>query len=242
LTCRAPVTGAGWKEGVFSTGMIRALIFDFDGLILDTEGPAYQSWVEIFEEFGASLPLSVWETWIGGSPHGFDPCGYLESQLGRPVDRETLTARQLKREEELNAVQKALPGVEEYIADARRLGLKLGVASSSDLQWVFGHLERLGLLEQFDCIKGAEDVESVKPRPDLYVAVLEELGLCPEEAIALEDSPHGITSAQAAGLFCVVVPNPLTRQLSTDHADLHLASLADLPLEDLLSRVGSDDR
>jgi HAD superfamily hydrolase (TIGR01509 family) len=222
--------------------MIRALIFDFDGLILDTEGPAYQSWLEIFEEFGAQLPLSKWETWIGGSPLGFDPCGYLESQLGRPVDRETLTARQLKREAELNAVQKALPGVEEYVADAKRLGLKLGVASSSDRPWVLRHLARLGLLEQFDCIKAAEDVEKVKPEPDLFLAVLDDLSVGPEEAIALEDSPHGITSAQAAGLFCVVVPNALTSQLSTDHADLHLDSLADMPLEKLLSRVSSSSR
>jgi HAD superfamily hydrolase (TIGR01509 family) len=222
--------------------MIRALIFDFDGLIVDTEGPAYQSWVEIFEEFGTELPLSIWETWIGGSPLGFDPCGYLESQLGHTVDREALTARQAKREAELNAVQRALPGVREYIADAKRLGLKLGVASSSDRAWVLRHLERLGLLQEFDCIKGAEDVKKVKPEPDLFLAVLDELGVRPEEAIALEDSPHGITSAQAAGLFCVAVPNALTSQLRTDHADLHLDSLADMPLEEMLSRVGRSTR
>jgi HAD superfamily hydrolase (TIGR01509 family) len=217
--------------------MIRALIFDFDGLIVDTEGPAYQSWLGIFQEFGAELPLSKWETWIGGSPLGFDPCGYLESQLGRKVDREALTTRQAKREEELNATQEALPGVREYIADAKRMGLKVGVASSSDRPWVLRHLQRLGLLQEFDCIKAAEDVEEVKPKPDLFLAVLSELGVGPQEAIALEDSPHGITSAQAAGLFCVVVPNALTSQLSTDHADLHLDSLADVPLEELLGRV-----
>jgi HAD superfamily hydrolase (TIGR01509 family) len=218
--------------------MIRALILDFDGLIMDTEGPAYQSWAEIFEEFGADLPLSAWEAWVGGSPDMFDPCGYLESQLGRAVDREALTARQREREAELVAAESALPGVEEYIADAKRLGLKLAVASSSDRAWVERHLERLGLLGEFGCIKCLEDVEQVKPNPDLYLAVLHELGLDREEAIALEDSPHGITSAQAAGLFCVVVPNPLTRQLSTDHADLHLSSLEEMPLEELLSWVG----
>jgi HAD superfamily hydrolase (TIGR01509 family) len=222
--------------------MIRALIFDFDGLILDTEGPIYRAWVEIYQELGADLPLSAWEAWVGGSPQGFDPCGYLESQLGRAVDRETLTERASKREEELILLESALPGVEEYIAAARRLGLKLGVASSSDCPWVYRHLERLGLREQFDSIKCAEDVKNVKPSPDLYLAVLDDLGVGPEEAIALEDSPNGITAAQAAGLFCVVVPNPLTFQMPTDHADLHLASLTELPLEGLLSRVGSDDR
>jgi HAD superfamily hydrolase (TIGR01509 family) len=231
------VRDALWKEGVFYIRMIRALIFDFDGLILDTEGPIYRAWVEIYDELGAELPLSAWAVWVGGSPEGFDPCGYLESQLGGAVDRETLTEKASKREEELILLENALPGVEEYIADAKRLGLKLGVASSSDCAWVYRHLERVGLREQFDSIKCAEDVENVKPSPDLFLAVLDELGVDPEEAIAFEDSPHGITSAQAAGLFCVVVPNPLTSQMPTDHADLKLGSLADLTLEDLLSRV-----
>ena len=96
------------------------------------------------------------------------------------------------------------------------------------------HLERLGLSEHFDCIKCADDVKNVKPDPELYLAVLDELGVRPEEALALEDSPNGITAAQAAGIFCLVVPNPLTRQLSTDGADLRLDSLADLPLAKLL--------
>jgi HAD superfamily hydrolase (TIGR01509 family) len=222
--------------------MIRALVFDFDGLILDTEGPIYKAWVEIYEELGADLPLSAWEAWVGGSPQGFDPCGYLESQLGRAVDRKTLTGRASKREDELILLESALPGVEEYIADAKRLGLKLGVASSSDCPWVYRHLERLGLRDQFDSIKCAEDVENVKPSPDLFLAVLDELGVDPEEAIAFEDSPHGITSAQSAGLFCVVVPNPLTSQMPTDHADLSLGSLADLSLEELLSRVEGERR
>jgi HAD superfamily hydrolase (TIGR01509 family) len=224
-------------EGASFVIMIRALIMDFDGLILDTEGPAYQSWLEIFEEYGAELPLSVWETWIGGSPHGFDPCGYLEGRVGRSVDREGLTRRALDREEELIEAKGVLPGVEEYIADAQRLGLKLGLASSSDCEWVFKYLEQLGLRDKFDCIKCADDVQKVKPAPDLYLAVLDGLVLPPQEAIALEDSPNGITSAQAAGLFCVAVPNALTLRLRTNHADLRLDSLEDLPLEELVRRV-----
>jgi beta-phosphoglucomutase-like phosphatase (HAD superfamily) len=102
---------------------------------------------------------------------------------------------------------------------------------------VYRHLERLGLRDEFDSIKCAEDVQNVKPSPDLFLAVLDELGVGADEAIALEDSPHGITSAQAAGLFCVVVPNPLTSQMPTDHADLSLGSLADLSFGELLSRV-----
>jgi len=217
--------------------MIRALILDFDGLILDTEGPAFQSWAEIYEEYGVTLPLSKWAAAIGASLEAFDPHEYLESQLGRTLDHEALQARQRARESELIDAESILPGVGEYVAEAKGLGLKLGLASSSDCEWVHRHLGRLGLRDQFDCIKCADDVERLKPHPDLYLAVLDELGLRGDEAIALEDSPNGITAAQAAGIFCVVVPNPLTRQLCTDRADLRLDSLAELPLAELLLQI-----
>lgn len=210
---------------------------DFDGLILDTEGPAFQSWQEIYEEYGVTLPLSKWAAAIGASLEAFDPFAYLESELGRDLDYEALHARQRQRETELVEAESVLPGVEECIADARRLGLKLGLASSSECEWVLRHLGRLGLRDEFDCIKCADDVKKVKPDPELYQSVLDELGLRPDEAIALEDSPNGITAAQAAGIFCVVVPNPLTRQLPTGAADLTLESLADLPLQELLWQV-----
>jgi HAD superfamily hydrolase (TIGR01509 family) len=217
--------------------MIRALIMDFDGLILDTEGPSFQSWDEIFQEYGCSLHLSAWAAWVGGSSDMFDPYEHLETQLGRAVDREEIRRKQVRREAELIEAQPILPGVEGYIADAKRLGLKLGVASSSDRDWVYRHLSQVGLLGHFDCIKCREDVDKAKPDPGLFLAVLDELGIGPDEAVVLEDSPHGITAAKAAGIFCVAVPNPLTRKLPTDHADVRLDSLADLPLEELILKI-----
>ena len=222
--------------------MIQALIMDFDGLILDTEGPAFQAWQEIFEEHGRSLPLSAWATWVGGSPDMFDPYAYLESQLGHAVDRDDIRRREREREDELIAAQPVVPGVEDYIREAGRLGLKLGLASSSDREWILGHLSRLGMETDFDSIKCADDVERAKPHPDLYLAVLQDLDVPASQALALEDSPNGITAAQAAGIFCVAVPNPLTRQLPIDRADLQLNSLADVRLEELLRQVGGRRR
>ena len=214
--------------------MIRGLIFDFDGLILDTETPVFQSWQELFQEQGCQLSLSDWADDIGRAEATFDFLVHLEHQLGRPVDRETLSAPRREREAQLIDQQPVRHGVREYLDRARQLGLKLGVASSSPCEWVTGHLSRLGLYEFFDCIRGADDVLATKPAPDLYLAVLEGLGLQTEEAIALEDSPNGITAAKQAGLCCVAVPNPLTRDLPVDHADLRLDSLADLDLDELL--------
>ena len=215
----------------------RGLIFDFDGLILDTELPEFQSWQEIYREHGCVLPLTVWATCIGTSSDVFDPYGYLESLLGRPVDRGAVRAKHKQRYGELLQARSVLPGVREHIADAKRLGLRLGIASSSSRRWVEGHLLELGLLEQFDCIRCRDDVQRAKPDPELYLSALKGLDLRPDQAIALEDSPNGIMAAKAAGIYCVAVPNLLTAELSLDGADLVLPSLAALPLERLLLEV-----
>lgn len=217
--------------------MIRALIFDFDGLILDTELPDFLSWQEVFEEYGGCLPLSAWATCIGTSEDAFDPLDFLEAQLGRPVDREAIRGKREQRKTELVEKQPILPGVERYITDAKRLGLKLGLASTSSRDWITGHLSRLGLGDHFDCIKCADDVRLTKPDPELYHAVLDALGVLANEAIAFEDSPNGILAAKRAEIFCVAVPNTLTRHLSLDQADVRLTSLADLPLEKLLREI-----
>jgi HAD superfamily hydrolase (TIGR01509 family) len=218
--------------------MIRGLIFDFDGLILETEGPVYQSWVELFQEFGAELPFEVWANIIGTShTEHFDPLSFLENIIGRKLDHDTLAPRRFAREIQLAHAQPVLPGIVEALNKAREMGLKLGIASSSDRAWVMGHLTRLGLAKFFDVVHTSEDVECTKPDPALYILALSTLGLKPEEAIVFEDSPNGVTAAKSAGIFVVAIPNPLTRQLSLDHASLRLDTLADLSLDEIISRA-----
>lgn len=217
--------------------MIKALVFDFDGLILDTELSALQSWQEIYQRYKRDLPLEKWALCIGSGVEAFDPHTYLESLLGRTIPRDEIAPLRLQLHLEMIATQDALPGIEDYIRAAKRLGLKIAVASSSPRSWVVGHLTRLGLHAEFDVMKFGDEVSHRKPHPEIYLAALELLGVSAEQAIALEDSPNGVLAAQRAGIFCVAIPNPVTGQLSLDHANLRLKSLADLPLEQLIALV-----
>lgn len=216
---------------------IRALIFDFDGLILDTEVPSYQSWAEIYEEHGGTLSLEEWSRVLGGSGLEVDHIANLERLSGRAVNRHELERRRLARKLALIEAEEALPGVLDTIAAGKRMGLALAVVSSSPHGWVEGYLAKLGIREEFDVVICGDDAERVKPAPDLYLLALDRLGIGPDEAIVFEDSPNGITAAQAAGIFCVAVPNPISAQLSTEHADLTLPSLAEMQLPNLLRRV-----
>lgn len=214
--------------------MIRGLIFDFDGLILDTELPGVQCWQEIYQEYGCTFPASVYADSIGTLPRSFNVYDHLEAQIGCPLDRIVLQQSRLQRCTELIERQAVLPGVENYLREAKQRGLKVGIASSSSRAWVAGHLERLALLSLFDFLSCGDAVAATKPHPELYHVALSSLQLHAHEAVAFEDSPHGVTAAKAAGIFCVAVPNLVTRQLSFEHADLQISSLAEMPLAQVL--------
>ena len=217
--------------------MIRGLIFDFDGLILDTELPGVQCWQEIYHEHGCVFPVSEYANSIGTLPRIFNVYDHLEAQCGRPIDRDALQQRRFQRSLEIIVQQPVLPGVKEHLQAAKRYGLRLGVASSSSRAWVAGHLERLALLPYFDHLSCGDTVAITKPHPELYHNILDSLQLDPHEAIAFEDSPHGVTAAKAAGIFCVAVPNQVTRHLAFDHADLRLPSLAEITFEELVTTI-----
>jgi HAD superfamily hydrolase (TIGR01509 family) len=218
--------------------MIRAIVFDFDGLILDTEEPVYRSWLEVYEAHGEELPFERWVQIVGSTTAVFHPQHHLEEQLGRSLPKEVLD-RRIGRRTEMILAQEALPGVVRHLEEAKAMGLKLGVASSSTSDWVRGHLARLGILECFDCMRCRDDVANAKPEPDLYLAVLECLGVRASEAIAIEDSPNGVLAAKRAGLRCVAIPNPITAQLDLRQADLLLGSLAEVTLAQLLRKLSA---
>jgi len=212
---------------------IRSLIFDFDGLILDTETPDYRSWEAIYREYGHEFPMEAWTSIIGG--HGltsFNAASHLADLAGGGLDPAHLRARQQKQSDDILASQTVMPGVTRLLGQARKAGLRLAIASSSPHSWVDTHLARIGLDGRFDRVICAEDVPPgrTKPHPDLFLKALEALNTPPGQAIVFEDSSNGVRAAKAAGIFVVAVPNAATAVLGVKGADLTLRSLEEFDL------------
>lgn len=224
---------------------IRNIIFDFDGLLIETEEIAFNCVRDMFWSYGVDLPFSLWSQVIGGSggtsggSDVIDVYDYLEEKLGTVIDRASVRSVVRSRQQKLADELPLLPGVTEYISEGSLLGLKLAVASSSSGEWVNRQLERRGLLNLFEVIVTRDDVARPKPEPDIFNLVLEKLKCEPEECIALEDSPNGVTAANRAGIFSVAIPNVMTKSLPLEHARIMLNSLSDIPLSTLLGNVSS---
>lgn len=205
---------------------VQGLVLDFDGLILDTELPAFQAWADVYERHGcAPLTLAEWAADLGTSGR-LDPVAVLAERTGLQLDAADVHRLRRARRDELLAGERVLPGVEAWLDEADALGIPVAVASSSQVDWVGGHLGRLGLADRvrhLSCFGGGLPA---KPAPDLYLAACAALGVAPADALAVEDSPNGVAAARAAGLRCVAVPNRLTAGLDLSAADVVLPSLA----------------
>ena len=222
--------------------MIKAVIFDFDGIIIDSESPELQVWQEVFAEHGHELGFDLWADLVGRPRTHFDLYSYFHQHINAAVDIDALRTERRARVIALTEAQPVLPGVRDYLSSAAAMGLKIGLASSSSGGHVRGHLARLNLLAYFDTTKCFEDTETHKPAPGPYRAVLDGLAVSANEAVAFEDSPNGVSAAKAAGIYCVAVPNPVTCHLPLDHADHQIESLAVEPLERILARADGTKR
>ena len=213
---------------------LQALIFDFDGLMLDTETPEVEVWQTIFREHSHELPVDEWAKTIGGyGISSYDAAAHLAGLTG--LDAASLRARYRRESDAIIHASPLLPGVLDLIQNGTTRGLRLAVASSSSHAWVDSHLSRLGLARRFDRVICADDVAAgrTKPNPDLFLLALDQLQVQKEAAVVFEDSPNGVRAAKSAGIFVVAVPNPLTIRLGVNGADLTLNSLAEISLDEL---------
>lgn len=215
--------------------MLQAIIFDFDGTILETETPDYQSWQECFGDCGCELPKELWASYIGTASGTFDPYTLLEQQWGQPVDRPALRLRRRQRFHELVAREPLRPGVVPLLEAATQHGIRLAVASSSTRDWVEENLATRNLRHYFEFVYTANDVALVKPDPALYLLALNALGVEAAHAIAIEDSRNGLIAAKRAGLKCIVAPHGMTQHMDFALADRVIDSLAAISLTELIA-------
>lgn len=220
------------------TAPLDGLLFDFDGLILDTETPIFQAWGDKFREFGQELIIEEWAEILGKSGRDDGPIKSFLKTIGDAKKQQEIFREVSKIELDLVKQQKPLPGAVELIKKAKGDGIKLGIVSSSDREWVHTHLRRLDLLEYFDHTSCSDDVVDAKPDPALYHLGLEKMESSPEKVLVLEDSPNGVLAAKRAGLYCIAVPNKITSQLpffeNGGAPDRVLDSLRDFPWDEYM--------
>ena len=218
---------------------LAAIVFDFDGLIVDTENPGFISWQEIYQEFGAVLRIDDWRH-ATGYVGGFDPGIHLEQMLGRTLDWSQLRPRREIRNWELTLQAKVLPGIEPLFQTARERQLRIGVASNSENGWVEGGLRRLGLRDYVDSVVSRDMVVNPKPAPDIYLKTVQTLHVTPRDAVALEDSEPGCRAAKMAGLKAVAIPNQFSERQDLTIADLVVQSASELNLDRLAALVAGE--
>jgi HAD superfamily hydrolase (TIGR01509 family) len=217
---------------------VRAVILDFDGLIVDTETPIFEAWLAAYRRRGHDLGLDLWQHSLG-THGGFDPLTHLDSLCGGTLDREALLAEVKAATSRGCDALPLLPGVEALLRDARGLGLARACASSSSSGWVEGWLARHGIRDLFDAIATRDHVTRVKPDPELFLLAAERLGVPAQTCVVFEDSANGMRAALAAGMRCVAVPNTLTKRIEHPAVDLVVSSLAERPLAEILRALAA---
>ncbi len=219
-------------------GDLAAVVFDFDGLMVDTETPIFEMAQRSLAEMGHDIDVEMWSKVVGlGDAASF---AAMCAAIGAQIDRERYEAIYRGQDRAWYDAVPASPGVVGLLDALADAGIPVGIASSSPAHWIERHLGRLGLRNRFSTIASEDRVGGrAKPAPDTYLLACADLGVDPSRAVALEDSAHGIAAALAAGLTVVAVPSPITAFTDLSAAHQQVSSLADLTVDDLQSMVAS---
>ena len=216
---------------------LQAIVFDFDGLIIDTETPEFETWRDEFASRGVTLELAEWSKCVGSGPDAWNVFSHLEELLGGPIDQQEVADSRHRRFEQCLPHLRPREGFAELLAEIRDAGIPFGIASSSEMWWVSQHLTACGLLDEFKVIVTRDQVARPKPAPDLYLEAMRRLSADPAQCVAIEDSKNGIAAARAAGMAVVAVPNSVTETFDLSAASMRVDSLSELSLRDLQSLI-----
>ncbi|HEY2507634.1 MAG TPA: HAD-IA family hydrolase [Streptosporangiaceae bacterium] len=217
---------------------IEAVVFDFDGLLMDTEGTMLASWQYEWRQHGLELDVAGFFADHGGdlSQHRY---AELALAVGPGFDRQASHTRRLAYRDGLNARLGLQPGIAQWLDEAVALGLRLAIATSSPRHWPLALLSRTGFLDRFEVLACGDEVAGPKPDPGVYQLALTRLGVPPDVAVAVEDTAHGVAAAQTTGMRCVAIPGPLADRTRFSTAELVLSSAAEASLAEVIARVGA---
>jgi len=218
--------------------MFAAVVFDFDGVLIDSESPGFESHRRIYEQCGAALTVEEWCGQIGTYVEGEEEGWYL-----RLCERTTRSPARAVYEAERRRLFEALVprepmrGIRELLAELDSAGVPLAIASTAPARWVVTAAERIGVRAVFRAIVTGDEVARRKPAPGVYLEAARRLGVDPSKTIAIEDSAPGIASARAAGMPTVAIPHWLTELHDLSGADLRVAHAGELSLARLATLV-----
>ncbi|MNC27051.1 Phosphorylated carbohydrates phosphatase [compost metagenome] len=217
--------------------MIKAVIFNFGGTVLDTETPRYESFLQAYREQDAELDWDMYAQCIGTGMQDFNPYEDLLGRMKLPVQLNSFRDAIRSRCAELTEQEQLRPGVMDALVRAKAMDLRIGLVSSSSRREIDPYLQKWRIASYFDCIRTGDDGVRLAPDPELYRQTLQMLGVNPRQAAAIEDSPAGAAAAIAAGVYTVVVPNVTTAGMSFGPCHERLDSLDELELPELLNRL-----
>jgi HAD superfamily hydrolase (TIGR01509 family) len=203
-------------------GAPRGVVFDNDGLLLDTEPCWTRAQESLFRAHGRTFDLAAKHELVGTSPVTAAPV--LARLLDQPQAGQSLSDQMYALAlGEITAGAAPRPGAVDLVARLRAAGLPIAVASNAPRRHLLAGLRRVGLDDAFEVVLGVDDVENPKPAPDLYLAACAGLDIAPDSAIGLEDSPPGVAAAKAAGLWVIGIPSIRGVELPADMVAQSLA-------------------
>src|SRR5262245_12405252 len=204
--------------------MIRAILFDLDGLMVDSEPHSLASWQAVLQARGITLSQDIIDQMFG---QRLIETAHLLAGFYRIADAPYILARE-KEEYQVSHLAgqvKSMPGLFELLDEIDRRGLRKAVASSGVQRYVYAVLEEVGLAGRFETIITGDQVAKGKPAPDIFLTAARALSVAPPRCLVLEDAPSGVQAAKAAGMRCIAIPNAQTRALDLSVADWVLPSL-----------------
>lgn len=215
--------------------MLQGLVFDFDGTIVDTETPEYESARAVWAHYGLQLDHGFWESHVGAS--NFDWLAQLATEVGEGFDAHEADRRRFEIHRVLIEKTSPNPGVVDLMVAAAERAIPVAIATNAPGVWPEHHLERMGIRHHVGPIISIDDVRRGKPHPDPFALACERIGADPRRCVAFEDSEIGVTSAVAAGLYVVAVPHHLSANHDVSPAHQVRETLAGLTIDELIEAV-----